>query len=90
MNPRRIKGQSVVITGAASGIGEALALEFAARGGNGSRLPWRDGAMRTICGTSFSAPVATGLIARILSVHPGIHPDQMKMILRDIAEPAEP
>lgn len=32
MNPRRIKGQSVVITGAASGIGEALALELAARG----------------------------------------------------------
>jgi short-subunit dehydrogenase len=32
MNPRRIKGQSVVITGAASGIGEALALAFAARG----------------------------------------------------------
>ena len=64
-------------------------VEFAAQGGNGSRLPWRDGAMRTICGTSFSAPVATGLIARILSVHPGIHPDQMKMILRDIAEPVE-
>ena len=65
---------------------EGSLVEFAARGGNGSRLPWRDGAMRTICGTSFSAPVATGLIARILSVHPGIHPDQMKMILRDIAE----
>jgi hypothetical protein len=46
--------------------------------------------MRTICGTSFAAPVATGLIARILSVHPGIHPDQMKMILRDIAEPTGP
>jgi hypothetical protein len=34
--------------------------------------------------------VATGLIARILSAYPGIHPDQMKMILRDIAEPTGP
>ena len=66
---------------------EGTLVEFAARGGNGSRLPWRDQTMRTISGTSFSAPVATGLIARILSVHPGIHPDQMKMILREIAEP---
>lgn len=62
-------------------------VEFAAHGGNGSRLPWRDQTMRIISGTSFSAPVATGLMARILSVHPGIHPDQMKMILREIAEP---
>lgn len=65
-------------------------VEFAARGGNGARLPWRDRTMRTIRGTSFSAPVATGLMARILSVHPGIHPDQMKMILREIAEPEAP
>ena len=69
---------------------EGTLVEFAARGGNGSRLPWRDQTMRTISGTSFSAPVATGLIARILSVHPGIHPDQMKMILREIAEPTGP
>lgn len=66
---------------------EGTLVEFAARGGNGSRLPWRDQTMRTISGTSFSAPVATGLIARILSAYPGIHPDQMKMILREIAEP---
>lgn len=69
---------------------EGTLVEFAARGGNGSRLPWRDQTMRTISGTSFSAPVATGLIARILSAYPGIHPDQMKMILRDIAEPTGP
>lgn len=64
-------------------------VEFAAHGGNGSRLPWRDQSTRIISGTSFSAPMATGLIARILSVHPGIHPDQMKMILREIAETTE-
>lgn len=65
-------------------------VEFAAQGGNGSRLPWRDRTMRTISGTSFSAPVATGLMARILSVHPRIHPDLMKMILREIAESEAP
>ena len=64
-------------------------VEFAALGGVRARLPWKDKTMRTIAGTSFSAPVATGLMARILSIHPGIHPDQMKMILREIAEPAE-
>jgi subtilisin len=64
-------------------------VEFAAQGGVRVRLPWKDKTMRTIAGTSFSAPVATGLMARILSIHPGIHPDQMKMILREIAEPAE-
>ena len=32
MNPRSLRGKAVVITGAASGIGEALALACAARG----------------------------------------------------------
>jgi len=64
-------------------------VEFAAYGGVRARLPWKDKSMRSIAGTSFSAPVATGLMARILSIHPGIHPDQMKMVLREIAELAE-
>jgi len=64
-------------------------VEFVARGHVKLTLPWRDKTMRTIAGTSFSAPVATGLMARILSIHPGIHPDQMKMILRDIADPSD-
>jgi subtilisin family serine protease len=64
-------------------------VEFVAPGGVRMRLPWKDGGMRNIAGTSFSAPVASGIMARVLSVHPGIHPDQMKMTLREIAEPAE-
>jgi hypothetical protein len=64
-------------------------VEFAAYGGVRTRLPWKNKTMRNIAGTSFSAPVATGLIAKILSIHPGIHPDQMKMILREISEPSE-
>jgi subtilisin len=64
-------------------------VEFAAGGGGRTRLLWKNHTMRNISGTSFSAPIATGLMARILSVHPGIHPDQMKMILRQIAAPAE-
>jgi len=64
-------------------------VEFAARGNVKLTLPWRDKTMRTIAGTSFSAPVATGLMARILSIYPGIHPDQMKMILREVADPSD-
>jgi hypothetical protein len=64
-------------------------VEFATLGGVRAPLLWKDKTTRNIAGTSFSAPVATGLMARILSIHPGIHPDQMKMILREIAEPAE-
>ena len=62
-------------------------VEFLALGHRREALPWRNQSTRVIGGTSFSAPVATGLMARILSIHPGIHPDQMKMALREIAEP---
>jgi subtilisin len=61
-------------------------VEFLAQGQRPRPLPWSNQSSRTISGTSFSAPVVTGLIARILSVYPGIHPDQMKMALREIAE----
>jgi hypothetical protein len=62
-------------------------VEFLALGHRQEALPWRNKSTRVIGGTSFSAPVATGLMARILSIHPDIHPDQMKMALREIAEP---
>jgi len=62
-------------------------VEFLALGHRREALPWRNKSTRVIGGTSFSAPVATGLMARILSIHPDIHPDQMKMALREIAEP---
>lgn len=61
-------------------------VEFLARGQRPFPLPWRNGSTRTISGTSFSAPVATGIMARILSIHPCLHPDQMKMALREVAD----
>lgn len=64
-------------------------VEFMARGQCPRPLPWKNQSTRTISGTSFSAPVVTGLVARILSVRPGIHPDEMKVALRDIADRSE-
>lgn len=61
-------------------------VEFLAQGQRPRPLPWRNQSTRMISGTSFSAPVATGLMARILSIHPQLHPDQMKMALREIAQ----
>lgn len=61
-------------------------VEFMARGQRPRPLPWKNQSTRTISGTSFSAPVVTGLVARILSVNPGIHPDEMKVALRAIAD----
>ena len=63
-------------------------VEFLALGQRPRPLAWNNQSSRTIAGTSFSAPVVTGLMARILSVYPGIHPDQMKMALREISEPS--
>jgi hypothetical protein len=65
-------------------------VEFLATGQVKSRLPWKDQSMRTISGTSFSAPLVTGMMARILSVNPGVHPDQMKMMLRGYAGSSNP
>lgn len=65
---------------------EGSLVEFMAQGKRPRPLPWSNQSTRKICGTSFSAPVVTGLIARILSVYPGIHPDQMKVALREIAD----
>ena len=64
-------------------------VEFAAQGHRPRPLPWSNQSNRMISGTSFSAPVVTGLMARILSVHPGIHPDEMKVALRAIAQCSE-
>lgn len=51
-------------------------------------VAWKDGSTITATGNSFAAPHITGLIARILSKHPGLTPFQVKTILAAVANNA--
>jgi subtilisin family serine protease len=59
-------------------------VEFGALG-VGVRVAWRSGDYLTATGNSFAAPHIAGLIARLLSKHPGLTVFQVKMILRTLA-----
>ncbi len=59
-------------------------VEFGAPGINVT-VAWLGGQQRTVTGNSFSAPHITGLVAKILSKHPGLTPFQIKTILRATA-----
>lgn len=50
------------------------------------RVPWNDGDYRFMTGSSFAAAHMTGLIARLLSVHPHIDPLVLKALFRRIAQ----
>ncbi len=62
---------------------------YSARGEN-VEVAWLGGGVQLQTGTSFAAPRVAGIIARILSVHPGIRPPMMHEILASIAEPWHP
>ena len=62
-------------------------VEFAVPCGRGHDLAWSGGGRRRIAGTSFCAPVVTGWMAKILSLSPGLHPDEMRVELRRLARP---
>ncbi len=64
-------------------------VEFGAPGIN-INVAWLSGQNATVTGNSFSAPHITGLVARILSKHPGLTPFQVKTILRATAVNARP
>jgi len=64
-------------------------VEFVAKG-QYSDLLWLDGQRKSGFGTSFAAPVATALLARLLSVHSGLSPLAAKELLRLIAKPWPP
>lgn len=49
------------------------------------KVPWLDRGYITTVGNSFAAPVIAGLVARILSVHPGLTIFQLKTILASTA-----
>lgn len=62
-------------------------VEFGAPGVNVT-VAWTGGGQRTLTGNSFAAPHISGLIAKILSKHPGLTPFQVKTILRATARNA--
>ena len=61
-------------------------VEFVAKG-QYSDLLWLDGQKKQGFGTSFAAPVATALLARLISVHRGLSPLAAKELLRLVAKP---
>jgi subtilisin family serine protease len=48
-------------------------------------VPWRGGGSISTTGNSFAAPHISGIVARILSKHPGLTPFQVKTVLRATA-----
>lgn len=50
-------------------------------------VPWLDGAYKTETGSSYAAPVLSGLIARLLSVLPDVAPASVKPLLAELATP---
>ncbi len=48
---------------------------------------WPGGGTRQLVGSSFAAPRVAGWLARILSLHPGLHPLLAKAALRAAAQP---
>jgi subtilisin family serine protease len=64
-------------------------VEFVAKG-QYSDLLWLGGQKKSGFGTSFAAPVATALLARLLSLHSGLSPLAAKELLRLIAKPWPP
>lgn len=64
-------------------------VEFAALGVNVNVL-WKNGLQREATGSSFAAPRAAGLLARILSIYPNLSPLQAKSLLHQIANGLPP
>lgn len=49
-------------------------------------IAWKDGSTTVATGNSFAAPHVCGLVARVLSKHPGLTPFELKAILAAIAD----
>jgi len=59
-------------------------VEFAAPAAE-VRVPWKDGGHRVMTGSSFAAAWLSGMLARLLSVHPDVDPFLAKSLLRRVA-----
>lgn len=53
-------------------------------------VAWRGGGTLRATGNSFAAPHVAGLVARVLSKHPGLTPFQLKTVLHAVADNAVP
>ncbi len=61
-------------------------IEFAARGID-VKVPWCGGIEKVVTGSSFAAPRMAGVLARLLSLYPGLTPLEAKALLHEIAVP---
>jgi subtilisin family serine protease len=61
-------------------------VEFLARGVNVT-LPWNHHLTKEVTGSSFAAPVLTGVLARLISVFPDLTPLEAKSLLHRLALP---
>lgn len=61
-------------------------VEFFARGVD-ITLPWNHHLTKEVTGSSFAAPVLTGLLARLISVFPNLRPLEAKALLHRLAIP---
>lgn len=61
-------------------------VEFGALGEE-AQAAWLAGGTRSVIGSSFSAPRVSGLLARLLSEHPGLPPLLAKSAMRSVATP---
>ena len=59
-------------------------VEFAAPAAE-VRVPWKQGGHRVMTGSSFAAAWLSGMLARLLSVHPDVDPLLAKSLLRRVA-----
>jgi subtilisin len=54
------------------------------------RVAWARGGYSTMTGNSFAAPHITGIVALLLSKHPGLRPYEVKAVLAALARNAKP
>jgi subtilisin len=64
-------------------------VEFALRGQDVEVL-WMNGRKKVVTGTSYAAPHLTALVARLLSLYPGLTPHEVEALLRRLAVPVDP
>jgi len=64
-------------------------VEFFASG-VGVDVAWRNRGHRNVTGSSYAAPLVSGLVARVLSAMPKLSPSEMKAILQKAATPWTP